>query len=369
MLASICCGGLFYGENLLYSSGLKQVILSFIVAWIAGLILVPMVRKVALKLGLVDRPGGRKIHKNPVPRVGGIALFLAGIMGALPFLFENRETMGILAAATFVFLIGLLDDMMDLPPRVKLAGQVLACLILVLFGVKIDFVTDFIAGKGLVALGLLTYPLTFLWVVGLTNTVNLVDGVDGLAGGIVFIALGTLLSVRLVMPIAQDGILMHNVLVLSASLMGALFAFLKFNVFPATIFMGDSGAYFLGFMTSALSIAGAAKGSILLPLIIPMIAFGLPVIDVAMAILRRYSKKAPIFQADKEHLHHRLLAKGFTQKETTRFLWMVSTCFGFVAILLADIPHRGIQSFAALCLTLMIFLCISFFLRKTNARK
>ncbi len=348
---------------------MKQVIFAFIIAWVAALLLVPMVRRVALKLGLVDRPGGRKIHKRPVPRVGGIALFLSGLIGALPFLFESRETMGILAAGTFVFLIGLLDDMMDLPPRVKLAGQIVACLILVVFGVKIDFVTDFIAGKGLVALGLLTYPLTFLWVIGLTNTVNLVDGVDGLAGGIVFIALGTMLSVRLLMPVAQDVALMHNVLVLSASLMGGLLAFLKYNVFPASIFMGDSGAYFLGFMTAALSIAGAAKGSILFPLIVPLIALGLPVIDVFMAILRRRSKKVPIFQADKEHMHHKLLARGFSQKETTRFLWMVSTCFGFVAILSADIAHRGVQSFAALCLLVMLFLCIIFFLSKSNERK
>jgi UDP-GlcNAc:undecaprenyl-phosphate GlcNAc-1-phosphate transferase len=338
-------------------------------SWVAGILLVPMIRKLALKLGLVDRPGYRKIHKNPVPRVGGLAIYLAGLMGAMPFLFESRETFGILVSATFVFIIGLLDDMLDLPARVKLAGQIVGCGILVFFGVKIDFVTDFIAGKGLVALGLLTYPLTFLWVIGLTNTVNLVDGVDGLAGGIVFIALGTLLSVRLFVPNAQDAMLMQNVLVLSAALMGALLAFLRFNVFPAAIFMGDSGAYFLGFMTSALSIAGAAKGSILFPLIVPMIAFGLPVLDVAMAILRRYSKKVPIFQADKEHLHHKLLAKGFSQKETTRFLWMVSTCFGFVAILSADIQHRGVQSFAGICLIVMIFLCIFFFLRKSNAQR
>ena len=146
------------------------------------------------------------------------------------------------------------------------------------------------------ALGLLTYPLTLLWVIGLTNTVNLVDGVDGLAGGIVFIALATLLSVRLATPNMQDPELITNVLVLSAAIMGALLAFLRFNVFPAIIFMGDSGAYFLGFMTSALSVAGAAKGSILFPLIIPLIAFGLPVLDVLFAILRRYFKKVRFFR-------------------------------------------------------------------------
>jgi UDP-GlcNAc:undecaprenyl-phosphate GlcNAc-1-phosphate transferase len=133
--------------------------------------------------------------------------------------------------------------------------------------------------------------------------------------------------------------------------------------------MGDSGAYFLGFMTAALSIAGAAKGSILFPLILPLIAFGLPVIDVFLAILRRYSKKVPIFQADKEHLHHKLLARGFSQKETTRFLWMVSACFGFVAILSADISHRGVQSFAGLFLIIMIILCLAFFMSKGNEKK
>ncbi|NCB37807.1 MAG: undecaprenyl/decaprenyl-phosphate alpha-N-acetylglucosaminyl 1-phosphate transferase [Erysipelotrichia bacterium] len=348
---------------------MKYVILPFLLAWFSGILLVPMIRRVALSLGLVDRPGGRKIHKSPVPRVGGIALYVCGLIGALPFLFESSETIGIMLAGTFIFLIGLLDDLIDLQPRVKLAGQIFACAILFFFGVKISFVTDFITGKGLVALGLLTYPLTILWVIGLTNTVNLVDGVDGLAGGIVFIALSTLLAVRLVMPNLQDPELMTNVLVLTSSIMGALLAFLRYNVFPAVIFMGDSGAYFLGFMTAALSVAGAAKGTILFPLVVPLIAFGLPVIDVMMAILRRYFKKVPIFQADKEHLHHRLLQRGFSQKETTSFLWMVSACFGFVAVLAADIPHRGIQIFSAIFLVVMILLSIYVFIRKTNAGK
>ncbi|PKL44424.1 MAG: undecaprenyl-phosphate alpha-N-acetylglucosaminyl 1-phosphate transferase [Candidatus Riflebacteria bacterium HGW-Riflebacteria-1] len=348
---------------------MKQVIFPFLIAWLAGTLLVPMVRRIALNLGLVDRPGDRKIHKSPIPRVGGIALYIGGLIGALPFLQDNTETFGILLAGTFVMLIGLLDDLIDLQARVKLAGQIVACCILLFCGVKIGFVTDFISGQGLVALGLLTYPLTFLWVIGLTNTVNLVDGVDGLAGGIVFIALATLLAVRLVTPHLHDSVLISNVLVLTAAIMGSLIAFLRYNIYPAVIFMGDSGAYFLGFMTAALSVAGATKGSILFPLVVPLIALGLPVFDVFFAILRRYSRKVPIFQADKEHLHHRLLQKGFSQRDTTRFLWMVSTCFGFVAVLAADIPHRGIQTFSAIFLVIMIFLCISFFIRKVGANK
>ncbi|PKL48041.1 MAG: undecaprenyl-phosphate alpha-N-acetylglucosaminyl 1-phosphate transferase [Candidatus Riflebacteria bacterium HGW-Riflebacteria-2] len=348
---------------------MKQVIFPFILAWLAGTLLVPLVRRIALNLGLVDHPGGRKIHKAPVPRVGGVALYIGGLLGALPFLTDNSETIGILLAGTFVMLIGLLDDLIDLQARVKLAGQIVGCLILLAAGVKIDFVTDFITGKGLVALGLLTWPLTLLWVIGLTNTVNLVDGVDGLAGGIVFIALSTLLAVRLATPHLHEPVLIGNVLVLTASIMGALLAFLRFNIYPAVIFMGDSGAYFLGFMTAALSVAGATKGSILFPLVVPLIALGLPVFDVFFAILRRYSKNVPIFQADKEHLHHRLLQKGFSQRDTTRFLWMVSACFGFVAVLAADIPHRGIQVFSAIFLVIMILLCVFFFLRKTGVNK
>ncbi|MFA7146594.1 MAG: glycosyltransferase family 4 protein [Candidatus Ozemobacteraceae bacterium] len=348
---------------------MKQIILPFIIAWLSGMLLVPLVRKAAIKLGLVDRPNNRKIHKSPIPRVGGVALFLGSLIGALPFLKENSATLGVLLASAFIFVIGLIDDLIDLKPRVKLAAQIIACFVLFMFGVKINIVTDFIAGQGFVSLGLLTYPLTLLWIIGLTNTVNLVDGVDGLAGGIVFIALSTLLTVRLMIPQVQDPALMSNVLVISASTMGVLLAFLKYNVFPASIFMGDSGAYFLGFVTAALSVAGGAKGSILFPLIVPLIAFGLPVFDVIFAILRRFFKKVPIFQADKEHLHHRLLNRGFTQRETTRFLWMVSSCFGFVAVLVADIPHRGIQAVSGVCLVIMMFLCVSQFIRKSNERK
>lgn len=348
---------------------MEKILLPFFISWLAALALVPLVRRMALKLGLVDRPGGRKIHKVPVPRIGGLAIYIGSMIGALPFLSESPATLGVMLGSTFVFLIGFLDDLLDLKPKIKLAGQFIGCLILFFYGVKISVMTNFVSGQGMLALGLLTYPLTLLWVIGLTNTVNLVDGVDGLAGGIVFIALATLLAVRLMTPHMQDPELMNNVLALSAAIMGALFGFLKYNVFPASIFMGDSGAYYLGFMTAALSVAGGAKGSILFPLIIPLIAFGLPIIDVIFAILRRYFKKMPIFQADKGHIHHRLLRRGFSQKQTTRFLWMVSTCFGFVAILAADIPHRGIQSAAAIALVITVFASVFYFIRNSNGTK
>jgi UDP-GlcNAc:undecaprenyl-phosphate GlcNAc-1-phosphate transferase len=341
----------------------------FLVAWIAGLILLPRIRKLALRRGWVDRPGHRKIHQHPIPRIGGVAVFLAGLLGAIPFLAPDIRTVGLLLAGTMVFLLGLVDDLYDLSPRTKLTGQLGACLILFVFDLRIDFVTDFIAGKGFVALGILSYPLTLLWVIGLTNTINLIDGVDGLAGGISFIALGTLLAVRLLTPHAQDSLLIGDVMCVSAALMGALLAFLRMNVYPARMFMGDCGAYFLGFLIAGLSIAGAAKGSVVLPLVIPLIALGLPILDVFLAILRRYFNNVPIFQADKEHLHHKLLRSGFSQAETTRFLWMVSTCFGLLAILASGAYHRGIAVTVVLLLVGMMFLTGIFFVRTFNARR
>jgi len=348
---------------------LKQVFIPFFLSWICGLLLVPLVRRIALRLGLVDRPDTRKIHAHPIPRIGGLAIFVASLLGALPLLSPDPKTTGVMIASTFVFIVGFLDDILDLPARVKLAGQILGCLILFSFHVRIEFVTDFISGRGLVALGLLTYPLTLLWIIGLTNTVNLVDGVDGLAGGIVFIALATLLAVRVITPFTQDATTITNVLVLSSALMGALLAFLRFNVFPASIFMGDSGAYFLGFLTASLAVAGGTKGTILFPLVVPLVAFGLPVIDVFLAILRRFSKRVPIFQADKDHLHHKLLKLSFSQTETTRFLWMVSSCFGLLAILTANIHHRGIEFAVTVLFVVMVIISIKFFLSTKNEKQ
>jgi UDP-GlcNAc:undecaprenyl-phosphate GlcNAc-1-phosphate transferase len=348
---------------------LQQLITPFLIAWLSGLVLVPIIRRLAFLLGFVDTPNNRKIHTRPIPRVGGVAIFLATLFGAVPFLAHHEKLVGLILASSLMFLIGLLDDIWDLPPKVKLIGQFLACTILILFHVRIEFVSDFMRGEGLVAIGYLAYPVTFLWVIGLTNTINLVDGVDGLAGGIVFIALATLLATRLLTPYSQDPAVMSGVLALTAALMGSVLAFLRYNVFPARIFMGDCGAYYLGFLTAGLSIVGGAKGSILLPLVIPLITFGLPLLDVILAILRRLFNRVPIFQADKEHLHHKLMRNGFTQSETTRFLWMVSTCFGLVAILTSGAYHRGITLTVVFLLLGMIFCAGVFFVRTLKARQ
>ncbi|MBF0543626.1 MAG: undecaprenyl/decaprenyl-phosphate alpha-N-acetylglucosaminyl 1-phosphate transferase [Candidatus Riflebacteria bacterium] len=348
---------------------IEMLFLAFVIAWLSGLFLVPLVRKVAIRLGIVDRPNRRKIHTSPTPRVGGLAIFLASILGALPFLDNERKVLGIMIAGTIIFVTGLLDDILDLKPNIKLAGQIIAVTFLFFFQVRIDFITDFLAGQGIIILGFFSYPITILWVVGLTNTINLIDGVDGLAGGIVFIALATLLAVRLIAPQTQDPLLIKNVLIIASAMMGSLAAFLKYNVFPAKIFMGDAGAYFLGFMVASLSIAGAAKGSIILPLVVPIIALGLPLLDVVFAILRRFVNRVSIFQADKEHLHHRMLKMGFSQAETTRFFWMVSVCFGLLAILSSGLTHKGAGVIVTIAFIGMIFASAVFFLRRYHEKR
>ncbi len=348
--------------------GAFQYFLPLLLGLAAGLALTPLVQRVGMGLGLVDRPDKRKIHSRPTPRIGGVAIFIAGFIGAMPFLHTDPKTQGLLIAGTAVFIVGLLDDILDLPPKVKLAGHIIGCAILLSFNIRIEFMTDFISGSGLVQLGWLSIPLTALWVIGLTNTINLIDGVDGLAGGVVLIALATLFTVRVFTPHVNllDILVMKNVLVLTAALIGSLLAFLRFNIYPASIFMGDSGAYFLGFITAALSVAGAAKGSILLPLVVPVIAFGLPILDVLFAIVRRKLSKRPIFQADRGHLHHRLLQLGFTQRDTSRFLWMVSACFGLLALLVSGVPHRGAAYALALILVLLATSCVIFFFSRIN---
>lgn len=346
-----------------------HIVLPSLLGLLAGLVLNPLVRRIGLGLGLVDRPDQRKIHSRPTPRIGGVGIYLAGLIGALPFVQDDLRTNGMLLAGTVVFIVGLLDDILDLPAKVKLAGQIVGGSLLLAAGIRIQFLTDFISGSGVLPLGMLAVPLTLLWVIGLTNTVNLIDGVDGLAGGVVLIALTTLLAVRISIPGVQDLELMRNVLVISAALIGSLIGFLRFNIFPASIFMGDSGAYFLGFITAALSVAGAAKGSILLALVIPVIAFGMPIADVLFAIVRRGIARKPIFQADRGHLHHRLLQLGFTQRDTTRFLWMVSACFGLLALLVSGLPHRGMTHLMALALIGMILVTAGFFFDRLRRRR
>lgn len=309
---------------------------AFAAALIVSLVLTPAVILLANKTGAMDAPNARKVHTKPIPRIGGLAIY-AGFMAAVAFVAVKfgldgellKETVGLIVSGSLIVAVGLVDDYKDLPAKIKLLGQICAAAVLVVgFGVRIDFVTDPFGGY--LYLEWFAIPATMFWLVGLTNTVNLIDGLDGLAAGVAAIASFTILLIAL----EQNFIL---VAVLTAALAGAAVGFLKYNFHPAEIFMGDTGSMFLGFMLAGISVTGAVKSVATIALIVPIFALGLPILDTTFAIVRRLRGGVPIFKPDKGHLHHRLLSVGFTQCQAVLLMYVISALFGLSAIALTEV--------------------------------
>ena len=309
---------------------------AFAVALILSLLATPAVILLAKKTGAMDAPNARKVHKKPIPRIGGLAIY-AGFMAAIIFVAIKfkldaeslRETIGLVVSGSLIVALGLIDDYKNLPAKVKLLGQICAAAVLVLFfDVRIDFVTDPFGDY--IYLEWFAIPATMFWLVGLTNTVNLIDGLDGLAAGVAAIASFTIMLIAL----EQNFIL---VAVLTAALAGAALGFLKYNFNPAEIFMGDTGSMFLGFMLAGISVTGAVKSVATIALVVPIFALGLPILDTTFAIVRRLRGGVPIFKPDKGHLHHRLLSVGFTQRQAVLLMYVISALFGLSAIALTAV--------------------------------
>lgn len=309
---------------------------AFAVAMVVALLVTPLVILLAEKTGAMDAPNARKVHKKPIPRIGGLAIY-AGFMAAIIFVAAKfgldgeqvKETVGLILSGSLIVAVGLIDDYKNLPAKVKLLGQILAAAVLVLgFDVRIDFVTDPFGDY--IYLEWFAIPATMFWLVGLTNTVNLIDGLDGLAAGVAAIASFTILLIAL----EQNFIL---VAVMTAALAGAAVGFLKYNFHPARIFMGDTGSMFLGFMLAGISVTGAVKSVATIALIVPIFALGLPILDTTFAIVRRLRGGVPIFKPDKGHLHHRLLGVGFTQCQAVLLMYVISALFGLSAIALTAV--------------------------------
>ena len=312
---------------------------AFVVALVVALVVTPLVILLANKTGAMDAPDARKVHKKPIPRIGGLAIY-AGFMAAIIFVEARfgfdaesiKETVGLTLSGTLIVAVGLIDDYKNLPAKVKLLGQIIAAAVLVLiFDVRIDFVTDPFGDY--IYLEWFALPATMFWLVGLTNTVNLIDGLDGLAAGVAAIASFTILLIAL----EQNFIL---VAVMTAALAGAAVGFLKYNFHPAQIFMGDTGSMFLGFMLAGISVTGAVKSVATIALIVPIFALGLPILDTTFAIVRRVRGGVPIFKPDKGHLHHRLLGVGFTQCQAVLLMYVISALFGLSAIALTAVSYQ-----------------------------
>jgi len=302
------------------------------VAAVVTLLLTPVVRKVSLRFGLVDSPGERKVHTREVPRLGGVAL-LAGFASSAglyalgetylgwPAAMGSNTTViaGCLGGMAVVFAVGLFDDIYTLRPGQKFIGQLAAAGILIGSGLRIEFIGN--PFGGLIMLGLLSIPITAVYVVAFTNVINLIDGLDGLAAGVSAIA-GTTMLVLALQGNRPDAA------VFAAALIGACVGFLRHNFHPASIFMGDSGAMFLGFSLAAVSLLGVMKSVAAITLVVPLLIIGVPIFDTASAIVRRVRHKRPIQEADRGHIHHRLLGRGFGQRQTVLIIYVWSAGLG-----------------------------------------
>jgi len=309
----------------------------------------------------VDRPGGRKVHERPIPRLGGVAIF-AGVAIAIGLQIAGElrlgwggtlvsdgsielRTLGVLVGMTIIFLVGLWDDLTNLSPGMKLAGQILAAGVVVASGLRIEYIGDPLGG-GLIGLGLLSIPITLIYIVGFTNVINLIDGLDGLAAGVSAIAATSLLVLA-----AQGNRL--DAAALAAAVIGACIAFLRYNFNPASIFMGDSGALFLGFTLATISLMGVMKSTATIALAVPLLIIGVPIFDTASAIIRRVLHQRPIQEADKGHIHHRLLGRGFNQRQTVLiiYVWCIALAVGGYAVRWAAGPIKVFAVVALFAIT------------------
>lgn len=299
----------------------------FMLAMFVSFVLTPYIKKLAFKIGAVDKPDNRKVHRRIMPRLGGLAIYIAFMIGCVASVDLTWDVVGILLGGTIIVALGVADDVYQLPAKVKLLGQIVAASVLVFFDIRIEWVNNPFGGY--YYLEMLSIPFTIFWVISFTNVVNLIDGLDGLAAGVSAIA-----SLTIILVSIQMGY--FHVAVMTAALAGAIIGFIRYNFNPATIFMGDTGSMFIGYMLAAISVYGAVKTAATIALIVPAIALGLPILDTAFAIMRRYVNGRPIFQPDKGHLHHRLLDKGMSHKETVLFMYGITAILCIGAVLWAE---------------------------------
>ena len=305
--------------------------LTFAAAMVVALVVTPIVRVFAHGRGLLDHPSERKVHAVPVPRLGGVAMAIAffiaiglatlasGDLGAVGLL-PNRAP-AILAGVAVLFVIGVIDDVRGMRALVKLGFQVGAAALTWWLGLQIE---TLYLPWGIVNLGMLSLPLTILWIVGVINAVNLIDGLDGLASGVAMTVLGAF--ALLVAP-------GDPTLPIIAATAGAAIGFLAYNLHPASIIMGDTGSMFLGFVVAAIGISLTQDGLFPQAPWVPIIALGVPIIDTIWAVVRRTARRAPFFEADRGHIHHQLLVRGLHQRDAMLLLTAASAGFAIIAIL------------------------------------
>ena len=301
-----------------------KVLLSLIVAAALAFAVTPLVKRLAQRVGAMDVPKDeRRMHKIPIPRMGGLAIFFAFLIAVLCFAGIDRELRGILLGATIIVVLGILDDILTLNALPKFAVQIVAAVIAVLHGCRIEHFMGFRLATWL------SYPVSVIWIVAITNAVNFIDGLDGLAAGVSAISAGSMLVVALLVP---D----YNSAILLAAIVGACAGFIPYNFNPAKIFMGDTGSTFLGYILATLSITGLFKMYAIISFAVPFLILGIPIFDICFAFLRRIAHGQNPMKADRGHFHHRLIDMGFSQKQSVAIAYMLTGMLGLAAVLLTS---------------------------------
>ena len=337
------------------------MIFAFIVSFAFTFATTPLVRRFAFKIGAIDIPkDNRRMHKKPTPRIGGLAIIFGFTVATLCFAQPSRQLYGTLAGAAIIAVMGVIDDCKNLPAKLKFVIQIIAALVVVFAGdIKIDVFTNpnFLSDNPYWVLPeWLSVTLTVIWIVFITNAVNFIDGLDGLAAGV-----SAIMSISLVFISIRVG--EYSIAILGIALMGSCFGFLPFNFNPAKIFMGDTGSTFLGFMLATLSIQGVFKSYAVISFAVPLLILGLPLFDALFAMIRRILRGQSPMTADRGHLHHRLVDMGFSQKQTVFILYAISGVLGITAVLLAE---SGVLRALLLEICVLILLLIGSMLGKNS---
>ncbi|MFD1363302.1 glycosyltransferase family 4 protein [Lentibacillus salinarum] len=302
----------------------SDLAIAFFIALVSTFLLTYPVKQLAIKLKAVDLPNHRKIHTKVTPRLGGLAIFMGVLLGGL-YLHPHHEHLPEMVLGAIVILItGALDDRFSIRPVIKLTGQLIAASFLISSGLIIERIT--LPVIGMVDLGFMSVLITVLWIVGITNAINLIDGLDGLATGVTTIALASMF----IMAIIDGQALAASLCIV---LIGANIGFLYHNFYPARIYMGDTGSNFLGYMMAVVSIVGLFKNIALFSFIIPVIVLAVPIFDTLFAIVRRAYHKEPIMMPDNKHIHYQLIRAGFSHRKTVMIIYAFSALFGVLAIL------------------------------------
>ncbi len=321
--------------------GTLQVLVAFLIAFVLALATTPLVRAIASRLGAMAYPNERSVHSRPIPYLGGVAIYVASVASILLTGPQDKATkQGIIYGGLIILIVGIIDDLYNLKPWQKILGQFASAICVILFGVDISFMTDPFTGA-IRFIGSLAIPLTLLWVMSFENLINVSDGLDGLAAGISGIT-----ALVTVFVSAKAGV--PSVSLAAAAIAGSVLGFLPYNFHPASVFMGDEGAMYLGLAISVISVQGLVKSTVAMAVFAPILALLVPISDAAFAIVRRRISGIPVSRADHDHIHHRLLELGLGHKQAVIAIYVVTGVFGILGMFSTFLPVSGSGPIAGL---------------------